>query len=367
LYWIAAGPTNAQGQYTQVNKQYDLIYIDKPSFQESASWSWNKVGTIQSNWFSDAPGQDLARGNMRFYRASYKDRWRRTNVVSGLPQRPLASEDVYALHNIVISEGVNYVGLHGTPYSNTFASVFGTDTNLWPSGDSSATATRIEYYTASTSALISAQYFFGSDGEWYQSYPSGNSSPVTHTEQAPGFFSRAFSITLPSPLPAKFVTTNAAYADHWTNLPAMVWHPILKVPTNGPISGQYQHTIHCGVQERSNVWAEVYNLVALNLPVAVHPSQLNLPTNFCRANKLEADYIYTWDTTRKLVRDNTAIYCNLGGEWRFRQNDAPVPAGYFKPNDVLVIVSRNGGLGNTWTWTYSPTNFYTLPTRWMGQ
>ena len=81
--------------------------------------------------------------------------------------------------------------------------------------------------------------------------------------------------------------------------------------------------------------------------MAVHPSQLNLPTNFCRANKLEADYIYTWDTTRKLVRDNTAIYCNLGGEWRFRQNDAPVPAGYFKPNDVLVIVSRNGGLGNT--------------------
>lgn len=367
LYWIAAGPTNAQGGYTQVNKQYDLIYIDKPSFQESASWTWDKVGTIQSNWFSDAPGQDLARGNMRFYRASYKDRWRRTNVVSGLPQRPLASEDVYALHNIVISEGVNYVGLHGTPYSNTFASVFGTDTNLWPSGDSPATATRIEYYTASTSALISAQYFFGSDGEWYQSYPSGNSSPVTHTEQASGFFSRAFSITLPSPLPTKFVTTNAAYADQWTNLPAMVWHPILKVPTNGPVSGQYQHTIHCGVQERSNVWVEVYNLVALNLPVAVHPSQLNLPTNFCRANKLEADYIYTWDTTRKLVRDNTAIYCNLGGEWRFRQNDAPVPAGYFKPNDVLVIVSRNGGLGNTWTWTYSPTNFYTLPTRWMGQ
>ena len=367
LYWIAAGPTNAQGGYTQVNKQYDLIYIDKPSFQESASWTWDKVGTIQSNWFSDAPGQDLARGNMRFYRASYKDRWRRTNVVSGLPQRPLASEDVYALHNIVISEGVNYVGLHGTPYSNTFASVFGTDTNLWPSGDSPATATRIEYYTASTSALISAQYFFGSDGEWYQSYPSGNSDPISHTEQqVPGFFSRAFSITLPSPLPAKFVTTNAAYADQWTNLPAMVWHPILKVPTNGPVSGQYQHTIHCGVQDRSGVWAEVYNLVALNLPVAVHPRDLNLPTNFCRAAKEKADYIYTWDTTKKLVRDKSAIYCNEFGDWFFRSG-GPVPEGYFKPNDVLVIISRNGGLGNTWTWTYSPTNFYTLPTRWMGQ
>ena len=97
---------------------------------------------------------------------------------------------------------------------------------------------------------------------------------------------------------------------------------------------------------------------------------MNLPTNFCRANKLEADYIYTWDTTKKLVRGKWPVYCDAAGEWRFRVDHGaggPVPEGYFKPNDVLVIVSRNGGLGNTWTWTYSPTNFYTLPTRWMGQ
>ena len=36
-------------------------------------------------------------------------------------------------------------------------------------------------------------------------------------------------------------------------------------------------------------------------------------------------------------------------------------------DDVIVIVSRNGGLGNHWNWTYHPTNFYALPTRWMGQ
>jgi hypothetical protein len=48
-------------------------------------------------------------------------------------------------------------------------------------------------------------------------------------------------------------------------------------------------------------------------------------------------------------------------------SDGLVPAGHFKPNDVIVIVSRNGGLGNSWTWTYHPSQFYTLPTRNMGQ
>jgi hypothetical protein len=99
---------------------------------------------------------NFSRGTVRFYRASYKDRWRRTNVVSGLPQRPLASEEVYALHNVVVSEGRNHVGLHGEPYTNTFAGVFGTDTNIWPAGASAAAgATKVEFYLAGTNAPVS--------------------------------------------------------------------------------------------------------------------------------------------------------------------------------------------------------------------
>ena len=140
----------------------------------------------------------------------------------------------------------------------------------------------------------------------------------------------------------------------------MVWHPILRVPTNG-----FAHTVACGVQNTSTTNL-MYNVLALDLPVAVHPSQLNLPTNFTKGTFRNADMLYTLDTTTKDVRDGKIMYCNGATNWLFLDNTA-VPAGYFKPNDVIVIVSRNGGVGNTWQWTYHPTNFYALPTRWMGE
>ncbi|HRX05514.1 MAG TPA: hypothetical protein P5306_00325 [Kiritimatiellia bacterium] len=370
LYWIAAGPTNEQGGYTQVTKEYDLIRYDSATFNETATSVWSRVDTVQSNWFTDAPGLDSGlnpanRGQMRFYRASYKDRWQRTNVVTGLKQRPLASEEVYALHSLVISEGVNYVGLHGRPYTNTFAGVFGTDTNLWPAGPSAAAgATRIEFFVPSTNPVASATYYFATDANWYQ---SGNPTPVTGVLQEPDFFSRGFSITLPTNLTGRgFATTNAWDEDKETNVAAMVWHPILQVPTNGVIT----HTVACGHHDYgSGEFSPAYTLVALNLPVSAHPSQFNFPTNFYRGPKDIADRIYTWDTTNKAVRSDTYIYCNASNQWRFTSGagTTPVPTNYFKPNDVIVIQSLNGGLGNTWEWSYHPSNFYNLPTRWMGE
>ena len=358
LYWIAATNANAQ-----VTKEYDLIQWDSRTFSEHPTNTWQKVGSVQSNWFSDAPGQDLGlsgeRGRMRFYRASYKDRWRDTNVVSGLPQRPLASEEVYALHNVILSEGFNYVGLHGVPYTNTFLGVFGADTNVWPAGASPAAgATKVEFYVPSSNAVASATYYLATNGHWYQ---SGNATPVTTVPQASDFFTRGFSITLPKPLPAAYATTNAWDFDADTNVAALVWHPILQVPTNG-----FTHTIWTGVRDRGTS-VRIFNLVALNLPVSVGPAQLNLPTNFFRGDVAIADEIYTWDTTQKKARDGGSIYCNASNEWRFVDNNAPVPSPYFRPNDVIVIVSRNGGIGNSWTWTYHPSNFYALPTRWMGE
>jgi autotransporter-associated beta strand protein len=365
LFWIAAGPTNAQGGYTQVNKEYDLIYYDSGFFNETATTVWHKVGTVQSNWFTDAEAQDFGRGTVRFYRASYKDRWRRTNVVSGLDQRPLASEDVYALHNVVISEGYNHVALHGLPFTNTFAGVFGTDTNFWPAGVSAgAGATKVEFYSPGSNAPVSEVYFFGIDGNWYQ---AGNPTPVTSALQSSNFFMRGFSLTLPAPLPTNYVTTTAYDFDNATNVAAMVWRPILKVPTtNGPAGGGFSHTIHCG-QRRPNL-VSMYNVVGLNLPVSAHPSQMNLlESGFVKEDDAQGDWIYTLDTTQKRVRDGSTIYCDTAGVWRFVTGDGTVPAGYFKPNDMIVIWSFRGGVGNTWEWTYHPTNFYNLPTRWMGE
>ncbi len=363
LYWVAAGPTNTQGGYAQVTKDYDLIFKDATSFQENSNWVWQKAGTVRTNWFVETNALAFSRGNVRFYRASYKDRWRRTNVVSGLPQRPLASEEVYALHNVIISEGRNHVGLHGEPYTNTFAGVFGTDTNIWPAGVSAAAgATKIEFYSPGTNAPVTDVYWFGTDANWYK---SGQGAPVTTNPQPPGFFTHGFSITLPTNLTERgFATTYGTDVSlPGTNIPAMVWHPILKVPTNG-----FSHAIACGKRGRTgDPSVLMYNLVALNLPVSVGPAQLNLPTNFTRGPAGTGDEIYTLDTTTKAPQHSSTIYCDAGGNWYFVTGGGSVPSDFFKPNDLIVVVSRNGGLGNTWTWTYHPTNFYALPTRWMGQ
>ena len=363
LYWIAAGPTNEQGGYQQVTKDYDLIWYNAGSFQENPGWTWNLAGSVRTNWFVETNAFSLPRGTVRFYRASYKDRWRRTNVVSGLPQRPLASEEVYALHNVILSEGRNHVGLHGVPYTNTFAGVFGTDTNVWPAGPSAAAgATKVEFYSPGTNALVSDVYFFATDANWYKESPL---TKVTTNLQEAGFFARPFSITLPTNLLARgyATSTNSAWTDFTktTNLASLVWHPILQVPTNG-----FTHTIACG-EIVGSVTNLMYNVLSLNLPVAAYPSQLNLPTNFTKGTLRTADWIYSLDTTTKEVQGGFPIYCSsANGKWYFATG-VEVNYAYFKPNDILVIVSRNGGVGNTWQWTYHPTNFYTLPTRWMGQ
>jgi hypothetical protein len=113
----------------------------------------------------------------------------------------------------------------------------------------------------------------------------------------------------------------------------------------------------------------VYNLTALRLPVAAHPSEMRLlECGFVRAaNYADGDIIYTINTSTKDVLSGRGIWCDNNGVWRFAdQNSGVVPAAYFKPNDVIIIVSRNKVGSGSWLWTYSPTNFYTLPTRWMG-
>ena len=357
LHWIASGPTNEQGTYTAVSKDYDLISWDSSGFQESSNNPWQLVATVRSNWFVDDGGQMKSRGQMRFYRASYKDRWRTTNAL-GHVQRRLASEEVYALHNVVLSSGPNFVALHGQPYVNTLQGVFGGLENF-PGGDtalSDSGATLVEFYAAGTNAPTSDQYWLNSGGQWSQM----TGGDVTTNLQNPDFFSRGYSITLPDPLPESYATTTA-WSDvaRTSTVPALIWSPIVQVPTNG-----FSQVIHTGVRRPP---ALLYNVVALRLPVSAHPGQMRLlESGFVNGIRGSSDEIYTIDTATRDVLGGSTIYCDAGKVWRFVATDGLVPGGYFKPNDVLVVVSKNGGLGNTWTWTYHPTNFYALPTRWMG-
>ena len=364
LYWIASGPTNAQGEYEQVTKNYDLIGWDAGRFQERPDNAWRLLGSIRTNWFVDDGGLARPRGQMRFFRASYKDRWRLTNEF-GEAQRPLASEEVYALHNVVLSRGQNFVALHGVPYVNTFSGVFGAIDNF-PGGPSAlpdSGATVVEFYSSGPAAPTSDQYYLNASGRWMQV----GGGDVTTLSQPSNFFTRGFSITLPNPIPSNYVTTTAVDVNELdlsgkpVQVPAMVWSPIVQVPTNG-----FSQTIATGVQS-GRVATLVYNVAALRLPVAAHPSEMRLlECGFVKGPRGSSDEIYTMNTASKGVLGGSTIYCDVDGVWRFAGSNVLVPPNYFKPNDVIVIVSRNGGLGNSWTWTYHPTNFYALPTRWLG-
>lgn len=375
LYWKAATGSAASGVRSEVTKSYDLIYWDSTSFNESPSNEWARVATVQSDNCTDANGALLADGMLRFYRASYKDRWQRTDPATGATRRPQASAEVYSMNNVILSEGFNGVSLQGLPYTNTFAAVFGTDTDIWPSADSVAGgATTIEFYTAGTNVQVSESYFFGSDGHWYNTDTATYPDPVTDQLQSDDFFTRAFAINLPNPLPARFVTTSALYKD--TVLNAMVWHPLLRVPDDGADGTRvFTSEIRAGKYSRG-ASSSAYNLIALNLPVAVHPSKLNLvESGFVRSNDAgRSDYFYIVDPHTKAIRDGSTIYCDANNIWRFSGTKQAIPNDYtVQPNDMIILVSRNAPDADhattqtSWTWTYSPSAFYELPTSHMAE
>ena len=437
LYWKAAGmnevkytntttgavTTNLEGI---VKKEYDLIYRYADSFSEDGSEQWsmatdgvagNNSGTSMTNWNYQADTNLMVPGRMRFYRASYHNRWQDKKPGTQEKQTPLASEEVYSMNNIILSEGFNYVSLQGVPYTNTFRGVFGTDREVWPPNATEATSTNgavvVEFYQPGTNTMIKEQYFFASDGEWYKwDNVDGTVTLVTDTLQAPDFFMRPFSINLPGATMTvdgetkevewwnthndnKDNALGARYGSR-TNLMAMIWHPILQVPTNGVVPPPaaasasaatsardgtdgaglvFKQTIH-----RAMNGTNVYNTLSLNLPVSVNPSKLCLvafdketgkPTTVPADMKMKtgipqlADKLYVVDSKTKEVRGNSTMYCDADGVWRYNSNKTPVTGNVIKPNDMLILISVSGS--GTWEWTYSPEDFYEPPNRHMGR
>ena len=395
LHWM----TGPKDQPKNVTKEYDLIYRDAKSFNETGAEAWTLSGTSRTNWNYQTSGlgrYDLGE-NLRFYRASYHDRWK--------GDMPLASEEVYSMNNVVLSEGFNYVSLQGVPWTNTFRGVFGADTGMWPGGSDSADtngAAVIEFYTPGTRGNVGVEwYFFGKDGKWYK--PGTGTEVVDYTDKTDldaDFFARPFSINLPAydeedgenwwKTHSEFSVTNGAKVRQ-----AMLWHPIMQVPTNGVVAATSASTSSLKPGTRDGTAASgalvfrqsvkgaagTYNALSLNLPVSVHPKQLGLvatnaagvpqPGRMKAGNWVDADKLYVIDTDTKEVRGNSTMYCDAEGTWRYNKNSLEVTGTPIHPNDMLVLISAggNGASGATvdWDWTYSPTDFYKPPTRHMGR
>jgi hypothetical protein len=271
---------------------------------------------------------------------------------------------------VVLSPGQNFAALHGVPYLNSFEAVFG-GLESFPGSETPVSATKVEFFTPGTNAGSTAQYYLNASGRWIELSASGEDvADVTTNVQEQGFFNRGFSITLPDPLPTNYVRTTALdYNQMDTNgaalsVPAMIWSPIAQVPTNS-----FSQVIQCGSHD-GRVETLVYNAVALRLPVSTHPSKMRLlESGFVNGYKGQSDEIYTVNTATKSPLWNTKIYCDTNGVWKFTATDGLIPGDFFKPNDVIVIISRNWVGTGSWTWTYHPAHLYPdakLPDRWMG-
>jgi hypothetical protein len=113
----------------------------------------------------------------------------------------------------------------------------------------------------------------------------------------------------------------------------------------------------------------MYNLVALRLPVAAHPSEMRLHAVGLRGRSQGlSDQIYTINTATKSPLSGSTIYCDGDGVWRFvkdQRRRGAVGLLQAQRRDRDRLAQRMWATGS-WTWTYHPGHFYTLPTRWMG-
>ena len=421
LYWDARLSTNAGT--VRAPRAYSLVYRDGYAFEETNTLTtldaagrevpgWGRIAgnSISNNFYADPDSEMLAfpRGKMRFYRATYAGREFATNGIV-----PLASEEVYALHNVKLSQGRNFVALHGVPYTNTFAGVFGTDTTFWPAGSTMADATRVEFFDGlhGTNTVASGTYWFGTGGKWYQG--NGTGTEVTDTEQAADFFTRGFAINLPERSSGFYATNTVDIVEtvvtststnlSTTSVPVFEWAPILQMPTNDA-EHAFTSTVHCGTWSTHTVGRKVYTsytgvdtFVAFRAPVSVHPSQLGLTmvsdTTAANANGFvyntdhpeRGDRLLIWAAATKDARiagdesdcgDGThglgatsQMYYD-GTDWRWYAGEGVqgtiVGGTPIRPNDAIVIRSFNGGVGNSWTWSYTPTNLYPVADRHFG-
>lgn len=364
IYWLASRDANGA-----VWPDYDLLSWDSTSFNEREANVWRHVGTINSNWYVDDTALFREPGQMRFYRAAFKDQWDRTKQ-----KYPTASAEVYALNNVRLGAGHNFVALHGIPYANTLRAIFGNDiTHLPPTqvlpGDN--TGIRIEFYaqtnrTSGTTGIQStAQYWLDSSGTWRCFNDPG--VDYTDKELSMNEIYRGFSIWLPSvdywPAgPDGYRTTVTASKSE--TLPYLNWNPVVRVPEN--------YSFMNNVIYGGSVQNPTYNIVSLNLPVATHPSKMNLiECGFVGARSVAmkgyADQIFTVDPMTGTLKSTSGIYyqgTGSTGTWRFIIGDGLVPSDYFKPNEVITIVSKNGG-DSSWLW--QPTVPYTSPNKWMSE
>jgi hypothetical protein len=311
IFWTA--PTNAQGQVTRA---YDLISTDHTSYGDHMQQQgrWNLVGSVSNNWAMDT---DPITGNdMRFYRASPRARW------SNAPPF-IVSEEVYVAKPVPLRRGQNWVAFPGEPDTNTVLRVFGT--NL-PPGSTSADATKVTWYDRIGAESPTQQVWLAVGGDWQ--YSIGGSGDA-HDVIVP--LHQGVVIEIPVDAPE----------------PDYCFLFVGRVPTN--------------TLSQTVVGGAAYNLVSFRLPRRMHPSEMQLLSSGFTGGgfMFVSDMIWKYDRNAQSV-PQVVWYNTSANQWRLA-NGSAVPAGYFGPDDALVIWTM--GSPSNWTWTLDPAELYDPPAR----
>lgn len=328
LAWTAT--TNASGE---VNRAYDVIYVDSLDFADSLSSEWALLDTVTNNVLIDT-GQNsgtapTSLGNtMRFYRGALKDRW-----MPGLSTRS-ASKEVYVMKNIILYEGQNWVAFPGVPDRSTVSYVFGTED--LPHNTMNVNATKIAWFGRTGNPSATNEVYLQTstpNNQWIFTDTSAN--PNTNADDAVIPLSQGCVVTIPD--------------------------------------GTGSHTIQFIGQVTTNTTVqtipgnEAYSLIGFNQPRRLHPSEMNLiAAGFSGGtHPIFSDRMWKYDRSSQQVPN--LIWLDTGdtsdgpdGTWKFTSSGYPkVPDNYFGPDDGIVIKTRQS------TSDLSLTNdlLYTLPNK----
>ncbi len=311
-------------------REYDLLYTDAATFSDALSNRWKLAQRGMTSKLSDTG--DVASGrapplnlgdNMRFYRAAQKDRWT-TNV-----SLRIASEEVYVLKPVNLSPGNNWVAFPGIPDDCTVAQVFG---HHLPSGNFITEGTQISWFDRGAQAGAAATQMV-----WLSSSPlRWQTLDNSDADQLLVPLNQGMLVTIPS------------------NLPAQKALLIGRVPTN-----TMMQIIKGGTQKSPS-----YNFVSFGLPVASHPSNMNLLASGFKggARPNHSDLLFKFDRIHQQISGAGIWYKTNDATWRVATdpNGAVVTTPYFKPDDGILILSSHT---NDWAWTNRI--LYTAPTRYM--
>lgn len=319
-FTIERAAWDPQGRAVQVfhngaaDQVRDLLFVDAPSFSDALSSQWELAERRAGSPIVDAgtktrtPPGDLAERTLRFYRISADDRWKPD------AQPRAASEQVYACGVVFLRPGRNWVGLWGQPDVNTLDAVLGKGL---PAGVTAEDSTRLIWHARdqelSPAKEIRLQARDGS-AEWV--WVTGGEGPAGSTAISP---SEGFSIYLPAGAQPQ-------------RLPL-----VLRVPTREAVQ-----TIPGNM---------TWSMVAMGFPETRGPGEMGLlESGFTGgARPTDSDWLWKYDRDRQLVPD-VIWYRTNDASWRLTSRRfPPVPDGYFRFDDGIVVHTRVSTHDLRWT------------------